>query len=392
MIICKECGNSAESADGFCSSCGQLLEWSGQPVAATAGPGAGGPGAGGPGAGGKHGARQPEAERARPEPQPLVAGPDHAGPYCSACGVRNPEGRTFCRSCGEVLRGAMVPAGQRPGWWRRLIARLRGRPTGAAGAGADPAGPGAAGNGVAGTTAAGRAGAGDGLGGRVHGLSAAHHPSGGAQQPPWARTGYQGAGQGRAGQAVSRMKPPRRLSLSMLAPVLLVLSLAGVSLSPARQWAVAEVHNLLGRARSHYVNHSPVSADASAAAPGHPAQDAIDGSTATYWLTAGASGVGSVITIRFPVPVQITRIGISSGEPGAAYLTQARPETVEIADGSGPPDTVTFQDTSGFQTEPVSLSGVTVLTLTIRSEYAGQQGQGVAIRELQFSQLVKGSA
>jgi hypothetical protein len=205
---------------------------------------------------------------------------------------------------------------------------------------------------------------------------------------PAARSSRRGPGRGTRGLA----RPPRRLSLSMLAPVLLVLSLAGVSLSPARQWAVAEVHNLLGRAHSHYVNHSPVSADASAAAPGHPAQDAIDGSTASYWLTAGASGVGSVITIRFPVPAQITRIGISSGEPGAAYLTQARPETVEIADGSGPPDTVTFQDTSGFQTEPVSLRGVTVLTLTIRSEYAGQQGQGVAIRELQFSQLVKGSA
>ncbi|HEY3631192.1 MAG TPA: hypothetical protein VGL21_09860, partial [Jatrophihabitantaceae bacterium] len=32
MIVCQECGNSAPSTDGFCSSCGVLLEWSGQPV------------------------------------------------------------------------------------------------------------------------------------------------------------------------------------------------------------------------------------------------------------------------------------------------------------------------------------------------------------------------
>ena len=32
MILCRECGNSAPSRDGFCSSCGALLDWSGERV------------------------------------------------------------------------------------------------------------------------------------------------------------------------------------------------------------------------------------------------------------------------------------------------------------------------------------------------------------------------
>ncbi|MGH9023265.1 MAG: zinc-ribbon domain-containing protein, partial [Acidimicrobiia bacterium] len=32
MIICTQCGHENEDEDGFCGSCGEFLEWSGERV------------------------------------------------------------------------------------------------------------------------------------------------------------------------------------------------------------------------------------------------------------------------------------------------------------------------------------------------------------------------
>ncbi len=342
MIICRECGNSAESVDGFCSSCGVLLEWSGEPVEAVAGvdqaP--------------RLAARKPAAERARPGPVPLVTGPVHAGPYCSACGVRNPPQRTLCRTCGELLRpAAMAPASAR-GWWRRVLARLRGDRSGAA----------------AGLPA--RAPAGPGFGARVAG---AYH---------------QGALAGAAGPRIRRARAPRRLTLSRFAPVLLVAGLLGVGLGPARAWLTVHALGLDHRARAelsqHFEDVVPISASASSSAHGHPARLAIDGIQQTYWLTRGASGTSARLRIRFASPQRIDRVGLLSGEPGGAYRAKARPETIELSAGQRRPVTLSFDDTSGFQNRPVSLRHVTVITVVIKEAYPGQKGQAVALRELEF--------
>jgi hypothetical protein len=278
---------------------------------------------------------------------------------------------------GPVLRGLRRPQSARPHLLpvlRRAPARRR-----------DPGGPATPGPAPSAAAA------------RLQPPAAGQRPPPAAlPQPPWGHAGYQGLTQGRTPQSVRRIQPRRRFSVSRLAPLLVILSLLGVSLSPARQWAVTKVQAIFNTAHRHfseqYVNESPVSASASSAAPGHPAQAAIDGNTATYWLTKGPAGLDSSFTVHFATPVDITRIGILSGEPGVAYLTQARPETVALTAGTAPPVAVTFTDTAGFQTQPVTLTGVTVLTLTIQSDYAGQQGQAVAIRELQFSRLATGTS
>jgi hypothetical protein len=385
MIVCSECGNAAESGDGFCASCGVLLEWSGRPVEAAAGAVDGG----------QPPARKPVAERDRPGPVPLMTEQVHAGPYCSACGVRNPEGRTFCRSCGETLRSGAVAQAPAPGWWRRLLNRLRGRRSYAAGD--RPRGflshdavPGLP-AGAAATAAGNRLGApadSHRLGAPVHSSSLgalAHSSSLGASA---AGTRGPGAFRGTAGQRMRRAKTPLRGTLSRFAPLLLVVGLLGVGLGPARMWLTVHVFGLAHRAQvqlsQRYTNVAPISASASSAAPGHPAKLAIDGIQQTYWLTGGGSGAGASFTVRFASPQRIDRVGVLSGEPGGDYRTQARPQTIELLVGGRSPVSLPLDDTLGFQNRPVSLRGVTAITVVIKNVYPGQNGQAVALRELEF--------
>jgi hypothetical protein len=376
MIVCSECGNAAESGDGFCASCGVLLEWSGRPVEAAAGAVDGG----------QPPARKPVAERDRPGPVPLMTEQVHAGPYCSACGVRNPEGRTFCRSCGETLRSGAAAQAPAPGWWRRLLNRLRGRRSYAAGD--RPRGflshdavPGLP-AGAAATAAGHRLGA----PADSHRLGApAHSSSLGASA---AGTRGPGAFRGTAGQRMRRAKTPLRGTLSRFAPLLLVVGLLGVGLGPARMWLTVHVFGLAHRAQvqlsQRYTNVAPISASASSAAPGHPAKLAIDGIQQTYWLTGGGSGAGASFTVRFASPQRIDRVGVLSGEPGGDYRTQARPQTIELLVGGRSPVSLPLDDTLGFQNRPVSLRGVTAITVVIKNVYPGQNGQAVALRELEF--------
>jgi len=378
MIVCSECGNSATSVDGFCSSCGALLEWSGQPVEATAGAVDGSQ---------PHAARQPVAERPRPGPVPLVTEPVHAGPYCSACGVRNPEGRTFCRSCGELLRAGGPGQRPAPGWWRRLLSRLRGRRSYAAGdrprgflshdAASGPA-----------ATAAGRSAVG------VPTLTppAAHLASPHLASPqlasPHLGGPHLGSFAGAAGQRIRRVKPPRRLALSRFAPLLLAAGVLGVGLGPARMWLTTHAFGLAHRTQvqltQRYTDAVPVSAAASSEVPGHRAKLAIDGVQQTYWLTEGRDGAGATLTIRFASPQKIDRIGVLSGEPAAAYRRQARPRTIEVTADGRPPVKLSFDDTPGFQNRSVSLRKVTAITVVIKDVYPGQKGQAIALRELEF--------
>jgi hypothetical protein len=385
MIVCSECGNAAESGDGFCASCGVLLEWSGRPVEAAADAVDGG----------QPPARKPVAERDRPGPVPLMTEQVHAGPYCSACGVRNPEGRTFCRSCGETLRSGAAAQAPAPGWWRRLLNRLRGRRSYAAGD--RPRGflshdavPGLP-AGAAATAAGHRLGApadSHRLGVPIHSSSLgvpAHSSSLGASA---AGTRGPGAFRGTAGQRMRRAKTPLRGTLSRFAPLLLVVGLLGVGLGPARMWLTVHVFGLAHRAQvqlsQRYTNVAPISASASSAAPGHPAKLAIDGIQQTYWLTGAGSGAGASFTVRFASPQRIDRVGVLSGEPGGDYRTQARPQTIELLVGGRSPVSLPLDDTLGFQNRPVSLRGVTAITVVIKNVYPGQNGQAVALRELEF--------
>jgi hypothetical protein len=307
VIVCAECGHATTPTESFCASCGTLLEWSGHEVSGGADPVA----------------RKPDVEGDRPRPVPLPVEEVHTGPYCSACGVRNHEGRFYCRSCGSPLR--------------RLWLRIRGRRRFAAGERPSDF--------------------------RRHDT----RPS----RPSRRR----------------RFRLPRRLPIGRLGPVLVILGLLGIGLGPARTWANTHIFGIeqaaQNRLEEHYVSVTPVSATASSAEPGHAPSLAIDGDRDTYWASSATNAVGATLTIRFATPASIDQIGVLSGEPGAGYRADSRPETVKLAAGATSAS-VSLDDTANFQTRSVALSGVSELTVTITSTYAGQQSQAVALTEIEL--------
>lgn len=410
MILCQECGNSAPSRDGFCSSCGALLDWSGERVdtrilpltpaaaaeqarrAATAGPATGAAAPSDPKVWTPASAqaaaqtptsattpRQPEAapprqpvaassggtrtpsepagwfptaEAQRTDPIPAAVEPEYTGPYCQACGVRNPEGRRFCRSCGAMLQLPSAPAEERRSWWRRLVDRLLGRRRDFV-AGQRPAG--------------------------FHD----HHAAGAA------------AGQGSADKPKRRrLRFPRRIKLGKLAPVLIVAGLAGIGLGPARAWVTSEAGTLFGIAKAkvdqHYANVTPVGASADSEKD-HGAGLAIDGLNNTYWADDQHSdGVGDTITVTFASPVDIDQIGILSGADAPDFHASARPHDLIVSAAGTSGTVLSFDDGAGFQSRAVSLRHVTTVTFTVKDSYPGQQKHDLAIRDIEF--FVKSSS
>jgi hypothetical protein len=385
MILCRECGNSAPSSDGFCSSCGALLDWSGErvetrvlpavqptaqvwtpaavdpsPSPTTTKPGTGpnvntnrlipppvlpqqpagppGPAVTAPEPTGW--IPTPEARRA--DPVPVSAEPAYTGPYCQACGVRNPEGRQFCRSCGTLLQLTALASADRRGWWRRLIDRLLRRRRDLA-AGQRPAGF------------------------RDHSNS-----SGGSADGPHRRG----------------LRRPRHIKLGKLAPILVVAGLAGIGLGPARIWVTNEVNSLMGRAKAtvtqHYANVTPVGATADAEKD-HAAGLAIDGVNTTYWAsTQHTDGVGDSITVTFAGPVNLDQLGLLSGADPANFRASARPHDLTVSAAGVPDVNVSFDDTADFQNRALTLRHVTSVTITVKDSYPGQKQHDLAIRDLEF--------
>ncbi|HXR71560.1 NADase-type glycan-binding domain-containing protein [Actinocrinis sp.] len=375
MILCRECGNSAPSRDGFCSSCGALLDWSGErvetqvlptvqgaptgqtvpPIPATATAGVsqvepqagvfqggiaqGGTGQGGIGQGAVAPGWTPAVEARRADPVPVQSEPEYNGPFCQACGVRNPQDRRFCRSCGAMLQLPTLAAQARRGWWRRLIDRLTGR---------------------------------------RREFAAGERPTGFRD--------HHGASSGQPGKR--RVRLPRHLKLGRLAPILVIAGLAGIGLGPARTWVTNEVNTLLGKAKArvnqHYVNVTPVGASA-VSQKDHGAALAIDGLNNTYWATSKhPDGTGEAVTITFSAPVDIDQIGILSGADAQNFRAFARPHELVVTAAGASPETLTFDDSADFQSRGATLRKVTTVTITVKDAYAGQKQHDLAIRDLEF--------
>ena len=390
MILCRECGNSAPSKDGFCSACGALLDWSGEkvetrvlpvvpavPSTATAAAdvtkqhGAAAqhnittqpdiarqsdvttrPGTTPPPADaersygsaersyGSYGSPgwTPTAEARRADPVPVASEPEYTGPYCQECGVRNPQDRQFCRSCGALLQSGAAGPAPRRGWWRRLFDRLRGRREFAAGE-------------------------------RPSGFRDHAAGAGGAPHKP-------------------KLRLPRYIKPGKLAPLLVIAGLVGIGLGPARSWVTTEVSSLLGKAKSrvsqHYANVTPVGAKADAE-PGHAAGLAIDGVNTTYWASSQHhDGTGDTITVTFASPVDIDQIGILSGADPADFRASARPHDLTVAATGAPDATLGFEDSADFQNRPITLRHVTTVTITVKDAYPGQKKHDLAVRDLEF--------
>ena len=347
MIICSGCGHANSQGDAFCGSCGGFLEWDGEPVVAAVpvprpalveAPAQ------------QHSVRVPQAEHERPapvRPDPIDLGP--ADFYCGSCGAGNASGRSFCRRCGGPLADAQ--SAQRVGWWRRLWQALRNR------FGRRP------------TYAAGE---------RPDGWAKLHDAStsGGSRKRKWWRP-----------------RIPTRLSLGKLALPLAILSLVGFGIAPIRAYVTEKgfglYHGVSRVVAPRYVPVSASGATATSAQKQHDASMAIDQNTLTWWAEGKAGrGRGEKLTVRFDLPVDLSRLTIHDGAAEEAFPFQPRVRGLRVTlrgpDGVIDERRVVLADVRKMQEVEVDGQGVTRVTLRILSTYAGQKGTAASLAEVGF--------
>jgi double zinc ribbon protein len=348
VIVCTGCGHQNDGDADFCASCGEPLEWTGEPVEEPAGE----PAEATPAAAGVANesaeststvrARQPaqEAERRppRPAPPPAALGPSDV--FCTSCGTGNRAEARFCRRCGASLANAV--AAHVP-WWRRIFRRRR-RPPVAAG-----------------------------------------------ERPGW-RMGSQSATQTTA-------KRHRGLP-SFTGKVFLLLALAGivgvVAVNPWRDSVTSRVADAYGSIRRtlfpHFESVVPTKATASSGLRGHPPRLAIDENKSTFWAEgARGNGRGQTLVVHFAASVDLARIGFTVGNQSAPqdFVREPTPRRVRLV-FVGPgrrvvdTQTVTLQHTPKFQPFAVDARHVRRVRVRIESVYPSEQGHAAALTEVEF--------
>jgi hypothetical protein len=278
----------------------------------------------------------------RPEPGDLI---------CGQCGAFNDPARKFCRHCGNSLAEA---ATVKMSWWRRLVGWFRGwrqrRKVRALGA-----------------RPSARAGGTTGAGGPAIGMSRARHA-----WLTWKRWIKRG------------------LALAVLAVVILALVPGTNPIKTERQKLFGEVKALNGKAVLVY----PSSAVATSQLPGHTATDAINLSNNISWYSAPSpsGGVGQAITVSFPTPTPIDRIGVIPGAYQAAFDVYSRPFGIKLSfiDPTGKTvatDEYKLGDSASFQPIPEKVTNVSKVVVQVLSVYRGAGDNGVAIASLQFFRI-----
>lgn len=258
---------------------------------------------------------------------------------CGQCGEGNDPSRHYCRRCGAGLAEAETV---RPGLLDRLkgLVRRRRRPP--------PAGT--------------RPGRGGGGGGAV--------------------------ARGRAGRR--RVLRTWFTVMKVLAIAAVALAVVGVTVSPLRQQVAGRLGDAVDWVRRAVVpRFEPVSAltaTASSESPDHPASHAVDGFHNRWWAEAAPGpGDGERLFVDFGGPVDIAKVGFLSGAGEEAFLAQPRPREVHLVFSNGATADMTLEDKTEFQVFDVEgAEGVTEVEVQILSVYAGQEGEELSLREIEF--------
>lgn len=193
---------------------------------------------------------------------------------------------------------------------------------------------------------------------------------------PWWRTVWPfrrrvRAGSGRAGRFLA------------IAAVLAALAVAGFFLLPAGRGLFEDTKDKLGGAKQV----APTRTTATAAVPGHPAANTVDGLNNRYW---GAPAAGASVTYTFAKPFRMVDLILTNGASTTrkAYDSQGRALTVDMevtmSGGGTKRTTLTLDDRPGEQTFPVGISDVTAVRLTLRAPVGLARGRCVALAEVEF--------
>lgn len=163
----------------------------------------------------------------------------------------------------------------------------------------------------------------------------------------------------------------------------------------AGPWRTAVVHPVSTTYRAvrrtvapTYAAVRPVMVSATSALKGHEPPATIDGVANQAWAEdVSGDGAGQELTFTFAKPVDLAKIGITSGtssEP-AAFLTQPRPGSVRLLFSEGTSRDLLIKDEAGFQSFSVKASKVTEVKLQILLVYpSAQGGHDTSIAEVEF--------
>ncbi len=193
---------------------------------------------------------------------------------------------------------------------------------------------------------------------------------------PWWRTRWPFNRRVRAGSG-------RLLRASLIALVTAGLLVAGYLLIPAGRYVFEDVRDKRGGT----AQISPEHVSASAAAPGHPAMEAIDTVTNTYW---GAEKVGDSLTAEFDEPFRLVGVTVYTGvsKKPEVFKTGGRPVKADLIikskDGTVHEEAMPLGDRPGKQTLRTGISDVVSIEFVVR-EAAGQEGGGpIALGEIEY--------
>lgn len=252
---------------------------------------------------------------------------------CAVCGEGNPPHRNFCSRCGESLADAGVVTAV---WWRRFFRWVR--------------------------------------------SLSRRRPL-----PAGTRPGQKGTREHRHSVFMGVL---RRIRL-VVGVIVLVLALTYAFYPPfratVRDNAAAIFHQVEPSLR--IVHPDRVSANIQS--PQHPASDAADEYTDTFWLASWTEQQRPEITFYFQNTGLLRSLILRSGDPDD-FVAHGRPSILLLTYSNGRTETLTPQDTSAAQT--LTLSNTTLVnsvTVQVLDTYAGE-GAGtsdVAITELEWFDL-----
>jgi len=196
------------------------------------------------------------------------------------------------------------------------------------------------------------------------------------------RGGSSPSGEGRA-----RVAKVAKWATAVVA-VLTLLGLAG-------PWRTAVAHPVSTSYRAirravapTYASVRPVMATATSALKGQEAHATIDGVANQAWAEdVAGDGAGQELTFTFSTPVDLAKVGITSGTSSdpAAFLTQPRPGSIRLVFSDGTTRDLLVKDEAGFQSFSVKARKVTEVKLQILLVYpSAAGGQDTSIAEVEF--------
>ncbi|MFC8227841.1 NADase-type glycan-binding domain-containing protein [Streptomyces sp. NPDC057287] len=173
--------------------------------------------------------------------------------------------------------------------------------------------------------------------------------------------------------------------LLVILAVVVALCAGAFLLLPAGRALFEDTRDKLGKAKPI----TPVSVEASAASPRHPAKNATDGLSNTYW---GAPTEGASVTYTFRQPFRLVDLIITNGPSRnpEVYTSEARALRIDLevttADGERQHKELDLSDKPGPQTIHTALSDVKTVRLVLREPVDLSSGRRLALAELEFFQ------